>query len=150
MSTNDLSIPFVYAGEVYAAAIVLPLIAIATVSLRFFMRISGPARIGPDDWITLAALVSQRSSRSSSQKPLTMICNQFPVLGMAICLIYGMFKQCETHVVCSDVSTRNIETCNWIFFAAISSPNESPTSGGAVRDNTTTEDRLHCKFDPHA
>ena len=57
MSTNELIVPFVYAGKVYAAAIVLPIIAIVTVALRFWLRMTGKAGIGVDDWFTLAALV---------------------------------------------------------------------------------------------
>lgn len=72
MSTNEIAIPFVYAGEVLAAAVVLPLVAIVSVGLRFWLRSLGKARIGLDDWITLAAL--------------------FPVIGMGICLVYGIAK----------------------------------------------------------
>ena len=58
MSANEIAIPFVYAGEVYAAAIVLPIVGIATIGLRLWLRSSGKARIGIDDWLALAALVS--------------------------------------------------------------------------------------------
>lgn len=64
MSNNELVIPFVYAGEVLAAAIVLPLICITTVGLRFWLRSVQDWRIGRDDWTILAALVSPRCATS--------------------------------------------------------------------------------------
>ncbi|MCJ1275037.1 hypothetical protein MMC21_002837 [Puttea exsequens] len=77
MSANEIAIPFVYAGEVYAAAIVLPIVGIATIGLRLWLRSSGKARIGIDDWLALAAL--------------------FPVIGMGLCLIYGTAKGAIGH-----------------------------------------------------
>lgn len=72
MSINELAISFVHSSEVLAAAIVIPIVAIAAVGLRFWQRTSGKAGIGLDDWTTLAAL--------------------FPITGMGVCLIYGVAK----------------------------------------------------------
>jgi hypothetical protein len=58
MSANELAIPFARAGNVLAAAIVLPVIAIMVVGLRFYLRVTTTAKLGADDWATLAALVS--------------------------------------------------------------------------------------------
>ncbi|MCJ1308627.1 hypothetical protein MMC25_002280 [Agyrium rufum] len=72
MASNELKIPFVYAGEVVSAAVVLPLLGMTVVGLRFWQRSSKRHKIGVDDWMILLAL--------------------FPVVGMSICLIYGTAK----------------------------------------------------------
>ena len=69
MSANEIVIPFVYAGEVFAAAVVVPLVAIVTVGLRFWLRASSKLRIGLDDWIGLAALVSRLYAVSLHRVP---------------------------------------------------------------------------------
>ena len=68
MPANELHIPFVYAGEVYAAAIVLPLVSALAVALRFRLRLTQKVRLGPDDWAILAALVSSPQCERSLQR----------------------------------------------------------------------------------
>ena len=57
---NDTGIPFVYPGEILAAAIALPLLGILAISLRFWVRKSNGLGLGADDWTILGALVSTK------------------------------------------------------------------------------------------
>ncbi|GKZ19961.1 hypothetical protein AbraIFM66951_002790 [Aspergillus brasiliensis] len=57
MSTNELSISFVPASTVLAAAIVLPCVGIFSVGVRFLVRWKNQRSIGADDWLILGALV---------------------------------------------------------------------------------------------
>ncbi|RAL03701.1 uncharacterized protein BO80DRAFT_349179 [Aspergillus ibericus CBS 121593] len=57
MSTNELSISFVPASAVLAAAIALPCVGILSVGVRFALRWKNERSIGVDDWLILVALV---------------------------------------------------------------------------------------------
>ncbi|PYI02385.1 hypothetical protein BO78DRAFT_377122 [Aspergillus sclerotiicarbonarius CBS 121057] len=57
MSTNELSISFVPASAVLAAAIALPCVGIFSVGVRLALRWRNERSIGVDDWLILAALV---------------------------------------------------------------------------------------------
>lgn len=48
-------------GDLLAAAIVLPLVGIATISLRYFVRYTRRVPLGVDDWLLIPALVSVKS-----------------------------------------------------------------------------------------
>ena len=74
MSINELAISFVHPSEVLAAAIMIPIVAIAAVGLRFWQRTSGKAGIGLDDWTILAALVSLQC-KSLSRRFLNILEN---------------------------------------------------------------------------
>lgn len=65
MSTNELSISFVPASTVLAAAIVLPCVGIFSVGVRFLVRWKNQRSIGADDWLILGALVRSTVSISS-------------------------------------------------------------------------------------
>jgi hypothetical protein len=59
MSTSELSIAFVYAGDVLAAAITLPVVGLIAVSIRLWMRRWDAAWARIDDWLIVGALVSR-------------------------------------------------------------------------------------------
>lgn len=59
--SNELIIPFVYAGEVLSGAIILPIVGACIVSLRFYMRIQLKQKLGMDDWSIFVAWVSPES-----------------------------------------------------------------------------------------
>ncbi|KAL1961996.1 hypothetical protein VTN77DRAFT_687 [Rasamsonia byssochlamydoides] len=61
MSTNELSIAFVTAHDVLAAAITLPALGIVAVSLRLYLRRTKQKKFGPDDWFIVGALVSVKT-----------------------------------------------------------------------------------------
>ena len=55
---SPLFIDYATSDEIYAAAIVLPVLGIVLVLLRFYARIVQKAGIGIDDWLMIPALVS--------------------------------------------------------------------------------------------
>ena len=59
---SELRIPFVYAGEVMAAGIVIPIVAISVVASRFWLRSFKHIGVGVDDWFILASLVCPTES----------------------------------------------------------------------------------------
>jgi hypothetical protein len=58
MSTSELSIEFVNADDALANAIALPALGIVAVSVRLYLRRTKQKKIGVDDWLIVAALVS--------------------------------------------------------------------------------------------
>ena len=125
MSVNELAIPFVYVGEVLAAAIVLPVVAIIAVGLRFWLRSSGKAGIGLDDWITLAALVSlqckalQQSRRCPNNTRKSVPCYRHGSLpDLRSAWINGSSDY-------SDEPARSCKRSYWISFSTISRAHES-------------------------
>jgi hypothetical protein len=73
MPTNELPIRAVSAGDILAANIVLPIVAMIIVSLRFWMRTSRKMGLGIDDWLILVALVSNISVRSTGDGRLNKV-----------------------------------------------------------------------------
>ncbi|CAD6445428.1 d50c81d9-2706-463f-b1d0-bde9585233ce [Sclerotinia trifoliorum] len=70
---NALFIGYPSPGELLAAGIVLPLIALATISLRYMVRRSRKARFGVDDWLLIPALLA--------------------LTGIGACIIIGVVKK---------------------------------------------------------
>jgi hypothetical protein len=64
MSTGLGSVLFIgypSPGDLYAAAIVLPIVGIAAISLRYYVRYTRRVALGADDWLLIPALVSVKS-----------------------------------------------------------------------------------------
>ena len=57
ISREGLLFPYVHAPELLAMGVTLPTICISMVATRFFIRRMQKARIAPDDWLSLAALL---------------------------------------------------------------------------------------------
>ena len=89
MSYLELAIPFVSPGEVLAAGITIPLVGIAAVGLRFWLRARQRAGIGADDYLILLALVWLLLFALRTYANPCLL--QSFVIGMGICLIYGEF-----------------------------------------------------------
>jgi hypothetical protein len=65
MSTGLGSVLFIgypSPGDLYAAAIVLPIVGIAAISLRYYVRYTRRVALGADDWLLIPALVSVKPS----------------------------------------------------------------------------------------
>jgi hypothetical protein len=57
--TSELSVPYATADDVYAAAIVLPVLGIAFLALRWQQRRHQREGIGIDDWLMVPSLVCE-------------------------------------------------------------------------------------------
>lgn len=64
MSTNELSIAFVYANDVLAAAIILPAVGLIVVSTRLWIRRWDKLWARIDDWLILGAWVNSADDAS--------------------------------------------------------------------------------------
>ena len=60
-STAGLSFSYVYAPEVISLGAILPVVGIAIVGVRIYLRRVQKAAISIDDWLVLAALVRRHS-----------------------------------------------------------------------------------------
>jgi hypothetical protein len=60
---DGLTFSYVYSGNVLAIGSALPAVCILIVSLRVWTRMRQRAKIGLDDWLIIASLVSSRTSR---------------------------------------------------------------------------------------
>jgi hypothetical protein len=50
-------VPYASPGQIMAAGIIFPILGIAAVVLRFYVRASRKQQIGMDDWLIIPALV---------------------------------------------------------------------------------------------
>ena len=90
-STAGLSFSYVYAPEVISLGAILPVVSIAIVAVRIYLRRVQKVAISIDDWLILAALVRCHSLRSSiwSTKSDCPDNLQFMIIGMGVCLLAG-------------------------------------------------------------
>ena len=56
-SVDEISFAYATPAGIIAAAVILPSIGMTLVSLRFYVRSQQSARIGVDDWLSVAGLV---------------------------------------------------------------------------------------------
>ena len=102
MSANELPIAFINSGQVLAAGIVFPLVEIAIVSWRLYLR----KTVATDDWLIVAALIFAIAMGITlvygvAKGALGYPTPPFPDLGPMTELIYASQEQRLTELVCA-------------------------------------------------
>ncbi len=94
MASERLTAPLVI-----TAAAIWPPVCATIVALRFYTRKKQAAELGPDDWLTVPALVWHRASKGKETLELIVCVLQILLIGMCASALRGISSKCSNLLV---------------------------------------------------